>query len=93
MLFRSGNTQNCPGATTEHVVDFSHRLNGPSPVQIKIDYAAYDFYCNYFWYIYYSGYDPYYYVGTYADNCPVRRVYKTHQVGGSVAIQVNGTSL
>jgi len=85
-------TTNCPNAAKSQIIDLSHRISGPGPIRVKIDEPAYDFYCNYWYTLYYYGVDPYYYVGTFNDNCPVKRAYKTHTLSGSVGLQVNGTT-
>ena len=89
---QGGNNWNCQGKPGEQVWDLSSRVSGSAKVKVEVTGAANDFYCNYWWWIYNMGYDPYYYVGTYAMNCPVKPNYKTHSATGTLVIGTNGTT-
>jgi hypothetical protein len=83
---------------TSVVLDFSSRVSGPhGPVTVTISNAQYDFYCALYM-EYYQYYGPYSPQNPFAGStpglyCPVKTVYSNHTVTGSIAVQVNGTSL
>ncbi len=83
-----GYDENCPEAASSQMLDFSSRLTpGHGAVTVEISNPAYDFYCQ-MWESGYPGiYNPY----TYNDYCPLRAVYKTHTVAGSLSIAVDGS--
>ena len=88
----------CPSASDSVVLDFSRRLGpGHGSVQVVVSDAKYDHYCtlwaacqaqpwttacNY-------SFPP----QSYTMFCPLRTVYRTHTVTGSLDIQINGTTL
>ncbi len=76
----------CPGAPSSQVINFSDRLSpGHGNMFVQVSNARYDFYCE----LYFQGMLS----GQYNMYCPLRTVYQTHTVTGSLDIQVNGTSL
>lgn len=88
----SGNSPLCPGAPSSAVIDFSARLTpGHGPVTITVEATEYDFYCLQC----YANPSLYTTYGYYSCNmyCPMHSVYKNHTVTGTMAIQVNGTTL
>lgn len=89
MLRVPGSMLNTPCAASPEsaVLDFSDRLGaGHNTVNVKVTEVRYDFYCM----LAYSGHYP---QMNPANYCPTYSVYHTHTVNGSLAIQVNGTSL
>jgi hypothetical protein len=90
----SGGNSICPNAPTSKTLDFSSRLtSGHGSVTVTIVPTGYDFYCQscltYPWM--FNAY-PYGYYSC-SMYCPLKTVYKNHGVTGTLAIQVNGTSL
>jgi hypothetical protein len=90
----TGGNSICPNAPTSKTLDFSSRLtSGHQSVTVTVKATGYDFYCqgclSYPWL--YNAY-PY---GYYSCNmyCPLHTVFQNHGVTGTMAIQVNGTSL
>lgn len=98
-----GGSSSCSGAAGEQTIDLSSRVGpGHPPVKIKVEATRYDYYCqiwtscnyNYSYYIYnqtmcYYSF-PFYMQGSY---CPLRTIYQTHTVQGTIEVQVNGTGL
>lgn len=90
----SVNGGNCSGAEDSQVIDLSNRLTpGHGSVTITVRAGSYDFYCTSClsqpWLYNAYPYGPY----SCSYYCPLKTVYKTHTVTGSLDIQVNGTSL
>jgi hypothetical protein len=88
----SGN-DGCSSAPTSQTLDFSSTVvsgtHGSLYVTVKAD--NYDFYCQY-WYSLYDAYgyaSPWY--ADYSSFCPMRAVYKTHTVNGSLSVVTNGS--
>jgi hypothetical protein len=83
----------CPSAPTSQTLDFSSTVvsgihNG---VYAVVTADNYDFYCQY-WYSLYYAYgtaSPWY--ADYSSFCPMRAVYKTHTVTGSLSVITNGS--
>jgi hypothetical protein len=92
LALTSGNS-GCPSAPTSQTLDFSSVVvsgthNGLYAV-VKAD--NYDFYCQY-WYSLYYAYgtaSPWY--ADYSSFCPMRAVYATHTVTGSLSVITNGS--
>jgi hypothetical protein len=87
----SGNS-GCPNAPTSQMLNFSSTVvsgthNG---VYVTVKANNYDFYCQYWYSLYYAyGYaSPWY--ADYSSFCPMRAVYKTHTVNGSLSVVTNG---
>jgi hypothetical protein len=94
LALTSGNTSSvCSSAPTSIMLDFSSTVVSGTHNGIYVTVTAdnYDFYCQY-WYSLYDAYgtaSPWY--ADYSSFCPMRAVYKTHTVNGSISVVTNGS--
>jgi hypothetical protein len=92
LALTTGNS-GCPSAPTSQTLNFSSTVvsGNAGPVYITVNADNYDFYCQY-WYSLYDAYgssSPWY--ADYSSFCPMRAVYKTHTVNGSLSVITNGS--
>jgi hypothetical protein len=84
----------CPSSSTSQTLDFSGVVsNGPhGGVYVTVQANSYDFYCQYWYSMYYAYGSASPWINSYNSFCPMRAVYQTHTATGSIEVQVNGTS-
>jgi hypothetical protein len=92
LALTTGNS-GCPSAPTSQMLDFSSTVvsGNHNGIYVTVNADNYDFYCQY-WYSLYDAYgtaSPWY--ADYSSFCPMRAVYKTHTVNGSLSIATNGS--
>jgi hypothetical protein len=92
LALTSGNS-GCSSSPTSQTLDFSSVVVSGSHNGVYVTVSAdnYDFYCQY-WYSLYDAYgtaSPWY--ADYSSFCPMRAVYKTHTVNGSLSVITNGS--
>jgi hypothetical protein len=84
--------EGCTSSSTSQTLDFSSVvISGThSGVYVTVSVDQYDFYCQYWWSLYdaYGTASPWY--ADYSSFCPMREVYKTHTVNGSISVITNG---
>lgn len=96
----NGGSQNCPGAPASDIIDFSDRLGpGHDNYKIKVDSAKYDFYCQHYDYCSWNywalggayGSCSWIQYASRSNYCPVKTVYSTHTVSGTLEVEINGS--
>jgi hypothetical protein len=83
----------CSSAPTSQTLNFSSTVVSGTHGGVYVTVVAdeYDFYCQYWWSLYYAYQEASPWYADYNSFCPMREVYKTHTVNGSISIVTNGS--
>jgi putative hemolysin len=81
----------CPGSPTSQTLDLSDVITSGNHdgLTLSVQANSYDFYCQYWYSLYYAfgTASPWY--ADYSSFCPMKQVYQTHTVNGSLGVVTN----